>query len=343
MSHHHHHETDSYFMDQICLIALAGAFAAVCLTLYFWQTDMLSRILGPQFHNYILWSGIALTVMVLIRAAAVWQAAGGRPAAASSSCCGHAEHEHAGHEHCHHEHDHSHEEHNIQLATSQAAAHSHEPGGHHHHDEPGAECCSGAHSHNDQAWTPLKCLVLLAPIVFYLLGLPSTIQSARDVSEDVNMGKEADSYAAIVASGFQPWDQVALVSASFADPTQGEVYKIGFQELEGAAYSPDRMAYWDGKTVEVPGQFVPSSHSDRVFTLARMKISCCANDATQLSIKMVSREPITGINPSEWVKVTGRVEFRPRAPGTRLYDTYLQVQGTASIKKTPPDPNPYLQ
>jgi hypothetical protein len=351
MAHHLHDNSDSYFMDQICLIALGGAFAAVCLTLYFWQTPMLTRILAPQFHQYILWSGIVLLIMVLVRAAVIWKAAG-QPAlqtaangAAAIDQDHHHHEDHAGHSHCEegcshtHEAAHHHHHHHGEGEECSGAGRDHD-----HAHEAGDACCGEAghdHSH-DNAWTPLKCLVLLAPIVFYLMGLPTTILGARDTTSEANLTVEAENSAAIMACGFAPLNQAVLVgSAALADPTEGEIHRIGFAELEGTALDEQARKYWNNKIVEVPGQFVPSRQSDRVFTLARMRISCCAIDAVQLHITMVSREPITGFTPQEWVKVVGRVEFR-RNPNSGHYDTYLQVKGPRSISPTAPDPNPYL-
>ena len=73
-SHDHDHDQgDTYFIDQLCMVALCGAFGAVCLCLWFWQPTppkpaMLTLILGEQFHAYILASGIALTFLTLAQA-----------------------------------------------------------------------------------------------------------------------------------------------------------------------------------------------------------------------------------------------------------------------------------
>src|SRR5262245_19805916 len=102
---HHHDGEDTYYIDQLCMVAICGAFGAVCLTLYFWQTKMLELLLGPQFHIYILLSGAILLVLAVLRGAALWVQAG----AVS----------HAGHHHHHHDqqhndqHDHDHHEHSA--------------------------------------------------------------------------------------------------------------------------------------------------------------------------------------------------------------------------------------
>src|SRR5438445_5519788 len=81
MSHHEHvhdhqHAEDNYYIDQLCMVALSGAFGAICLSLYFWQTSMLQLLLGPQFHAFVLASGIVLLLVAGLRAYALWLQAG---------------------------------------------------------------------------------------------------------------------------------------------------------------------------------------------------------------------------------------------------------------------------
>src|ERR1051325_10297208 len=72
--HHHHHEgeEDPYFIDQLCMVGLSGAFGVVCLCLYFRQTEMLKNLLAENFHPYVLLSGIALTVIAFTRGGILW-------------------------------------------------------------------------------------------------------------------------------------------------------------------------------------------------------------------------------------------------------------------------------
>src|SRR5258707_15586061 len=73
---HTHEDSDTYYLDQLCLIALSAAFGGVCLTLYFLNTGMLKLMLAPQFHEFILWSGIVLLLLAFIRSAVVWRQVG---------------------------------------------------------------------------------------------------------------------------------------------------------------------------------------------------------------------------------------------------------------------------
>jgi hypothetical protein len=102
---HLHEDDDSYVVDQGCLIALAASFGGICLTLYFLNINMLRLMLGPQFHDFILWSGIVLITLAVIRAAILWwQRRSARIAHEAHghehACCGDHEHSHGhGHEH----------------------------------------------------------------------------------------------------------------------------------------------------------------------------------------------------------------------------------------------------
>src|SRR5476651_2526757 len=69
---HSHDEGDSYFIDQLCMVGLSGAFGMICLCLWFWQTEMLKNLLAEQFHLYVLLSGIALVVIAFTRGGVLW-------------------------------------------------------------------------------------------------------------------------------------------------------------------------------------------------------------------------------------------------------------------------------
>src|SRR5262249_48911615 len=123
---HTHASDDTYYLDQLCLIGISAAFGGICLALYFsmvfWQPPsavptgtpaatvqpadaeqdegqwpMLKRLLDKDFHPFILMTGIALMVLVLLRSIALWRTV------AAKSAANHA------HDHDHsHAHDHDH-------------------------------------------------------------------------------------------------------------------------------------------------------------------------------------------------------------------------------------------
>ena len=95
------------------------------------------------------------------------------------------------------------------------------------------------------------------------------------------------------------------------------------------------MTKCKGMVIEVRGQYSPYPGTDQVFQLVRLKISCCANDATQVNVDMVSREPIRNIKFSDWVQVTGRVDFRKDEKGS--YKTVLYISKASDVVKCAPD------
>jgi uncharacterized membrane protein YcgQ (UPF0703/DUF1980 family) len=118
------------------------------------------------------------------------------------------------------------------------------------------------------------------------------------------------------------------------------VTKVDFKMLEEIAAKEDRRAFWKNKIVSVRGQYSPVGGSNQLFMLVRFKISCCANDALQLNVPMASREPITGIARGDWVKVTGRVEFREDGGS---YKAVLIISKAKDVAPDFPDANPYIQ
>jgi uncharacterized membrane protein YraQ (UPF0718 family) len=191
-SHDHtHDEPDSYFIDQLCMVGLSGAFGVICLCLFFVQTKMLADLLAAQFHPYVLLSGIALVVIAAARGWILWQQSRDpafRP--------GH-EHDHSHHDHAHdHGHQHAVQEKppmqvGVQPATARAHEHSlgrsheHErdaASGHDHvHHEPHEHHLGHAHAQHDHdheeadhdhGWAPWRYVVILVPIILFLLGIP---------------------------------------------------------------------------------------------------------------------------------------------------------------------------
>jgi hypothetical protein len=70
---HAHAHDENYFIDQLCTVALAAAFGLICLALYFSHQEMLYRLLGQQFHPFVLGSGIALVLICGVRSMFLWR------------------------------------------------------------------------------------------------------------------------------------------------------------------------------------------------------------------------------------------------------------------------------
>jgi hypothetical protein len=325
-AHSHEQDTDTYYLDQLCLIAISGAFAGVCLTMYFWQARMLDLMLAPAFHKFVLWSGLALSVLVAIRAISLWRAVGQAQGA------------HDPHHACGHEHgpDHGHPppqghdcHHGPAVALADPSVEVHE----HSHEEG---CCGHEHG-----WAPWRYVVLLLPIMLYLLGLPNKPPSVAndritlDIAEDAHLG------AMLVGAGSVPFGALPPAWALTADHAVGPAKQVGLKELEQAAYESARRSQWQGQYVRVVGQLNLSPRNDHIFEVVRFRIQCCRADAIRISVPAMCRDSLAGAQPGEWVEVTGRVMFTETRPGTFI--TVLQVPHLKNIKTTDPDPNPYLQ
>jgi uncharacterized membrane protein YcgQ (UPF0703/DUF1980 family) len=436
--HGHTHDTDTYYLDQLCMIGLTGAFSAICLTLYFFKTGMLNLLLTDQFHPYVLAAGIALAIVTLVRATVLWRASGktghhhdhahGHDDH-SHGACGHdhgaCDHDHGEHGHHHHDHDHDHagHTHEPQTATVPLAVVEHQ----HAEEDDG----------HDHGWAPWRYIVLLIPLMLFLLGVPNKAMPLANAGQ-VDMTREAASVMRFMAAcpvpmmdsfagrlhmaasagtfyadeidrtapifidgslgsirGLQPGMNVAIklavdrdvvgnlgaaeiwavksgdapVKGSPSEWTQGQIRGVDtaeksltvaingkdetfdleaatglpFKTLESMASNSKIRDDYNGKRVQVTGEFAPFPNNDRVFSLARRKMQCCAADAIQLNVPIVSRESFTGYKSGDWVRVTGRVQFREKPGMPGVYQTVLIVNRAANIVRTVPDIDPYIK
>lgn len=325
---HHHHNDDTYFIDQLCMVGLSGAFGVICLSLYFWQVQMLNLLLAPQFHPFVVTSGFVLLAIALIRAATLWQEA--RPATAIKSLPvvdhGHShdhEHDHANcHDHDHdHDHDHSH---------SHSHSHSHDHGHDHSHDG------------HDHGWAPWRYVVMLVPIMLFMLGLPNKGPRAADHNDEesriAEMTREATQATSLV--GLDNWSRLGVLGKIAGDDALGQVVPASFKDILDSVSDRALRAKYEDATVEIRGQFVGDPRDPRFFSLVRFKIGCCAGDAVDTRINIFSREPITAIKRDSWAKVRGKVEYGKRGDTVIVR---LVTAGPATVVSCNPDINPYLQ
>jgi hypothetical protein len=324
---HHHDDGDTYFLDQSCMIGISGAFGAICLALYFMNLmtpadgqSMLGLLLGPQFHPFVLGSGIVLVLIAGIRAVTLWRQAG-RPAHS---------HEHG------HDHDHQHDHHDCGHEHGICADdHAHAAGQHHHHHHDGHSHHDHDAADHDHGWAPWRYVLLLVPIILFLLGLPNKGPQAAPVTVNLDRTQEAAAYAGMVAT--TP-DVLGWIAALYFN--EGEVVDVNFKKLYDEY--PNSSYYreeWKGKTVRLRGQFRPSPGTSHVFALVRHRIQCCGADAIPLPIPVVTRDAVPGFKANEWVTVTGVVDFQES--GGR-YMPVLQVLNNRSIKTCNPDAT-YIQ
>jgi hypothetical protein len=303
MAHDHAHEDrTSYFLEQISNIAICGLLGGVAVMMY--RQGMLYYILAPWAHLPVIIGGAVLLALVLVRAAAVWIETGSARADAGHQHgpgCAH-DHDHT-HEHAH-EHPHAHEHH-----------HAGEPCG---HDHPAAAADDCGHDHSWNGW---RYALLLLPAVLYFLNLPNSGFSNDYI--------EKNSQAVVLDD-----DGQIDVKVKNDRPRVLE-----FKELEKAAGNEELRADYEGHMGKIKGQFSPIS--DKIFTLVRMKMTCCAADAVPVKVAILSPEPVK-IPPGQWVEVTGQIQFRKQT-GKNEFIPILQLRSGADAVPIEPDTNPFLQ
>jgi hypothetical protein len=318
---HVHAKDSNYFIEQLCTIGVCGALGGVAITM--WLIPGGLGFLGEQFQkpngqpllSPVLWGGVAVVALVLIRAVAVWFSVG-KPDQAQT-------HNHSN-EHKHdHEHDLDHHLDHADGAHDHHNAHDHDHGHDHAHEHSHVENPAQDHGH-DHGWAPWRYVILLMPVGLYSLGLvPSAFSNLGKVDTNIDEG----SGAAISAKG-------------------GEVIN-GFLELGRASATPQARKNYEGRIARVIGQAVINADSRR-FGLVRYKISCCAADAVPLNMvvevrddddngKRFNAQTLQG----KWVEVKGIIQFRTLR-GTDEYVTVLVVKAEDVIPQAKTPTNPFV-
>lgn len=356
-AHDHGHDHGGHYTEQLLTIGACAAFGGV--TLMLWYGGTLKNLLADSFHLWVLLGGAALLVMAAINAVALWFSVGEAKAVpvhdhdhAHDHGHDHShDHAHCGHDHHHHDHDHGHCDHDHHHEHAHAHDHEHAHAGAAvqsaapaaaavstavRHDAPAAVAAAHDHGHDGHSHgaAPWRFLVLLIPVAIYFVVPLEALSSTGSKAIDVD------------ASG-----------VSGGKAMKKEISDIGFQQLQLAALYPDNRAMYEGETVRLIGQYVPKN--PRMFTLQRLKISCCVADAVPLDavilVDPASKETLDGGKlQGRWVQVTGRVQFLKRADSD-AYATTLVLTPTDDWPLTPtkdrpdalvmekaPPANPYL-
>jgi hypothetical protein len=286
----------------------------------------LSLMLHRKFHFYVLLGSLLLLTTVTIRAVVLWFQVDKDDAAA-----GHEhDHDHAHdhhHEHgcCDHDHDHDHGvvgQPALQGVATSLPVVAGAGTGHHDHDHDHDHTHERGHDHG---WAPWRYIVLMLPLMLYFLNLPNRAFQAHG-SDIPLMG-----------------DMVAPEAVADRGTT-----RVGFTQLEEAALTEERRAYYEGKTVRLTGMY--KDYDNKRFTLIRYKINCCAADAVPVKAlimvdpKATSERLDTDKLRSQWVEVTGRIAFI-KEPGGERYVTALILYAPVQekVKIVPIDANPWLQ
>lgn len=331
---HTHEETENtYFLDQLCTIAVVGLLGFTAIGLYekgwLWKKFQLI----DRFHIPVFAAGIALLVMATLRALALWQLAG-QVRTRKAHETDHPEHDEpaghdheAGHEHSHgHEHAHSHD-HDHDHAHSHGHEHSH--GNEHAHEETMEE-----HEDHDHGWSPWRYAILIIPAVLFFLGLPadgfnlSRLKDALKEQElEAGLSNKRLAFAAVAGTpGF-----VVMKKTNKPD-------HLKFSELAVHATREKSRNYFEGRTVILEGQFSLMPGKDNQFKLFRVKVNCCGPDAITLQAQIIAPEPLQGIGYQDWVRIEGELSFQKIA-GKNEYLPVIQLPTMQSIQKIPEPSN----
>ena len=310
MAHAHTHSEaeGAYFLDQLCTVAICGALGGVAVMM--WKYNMLRFILAPGFWSPVLYGGVALLLLVAVRAVALWQVAGKAradnhnhdPAHDHEHDHAHAgDHAHAPGETCDHDHAHGHD-HNHDHAHGHGHSHGHGHGHGHGHDD---------HEHG---WTPWRYAVLLLPVVLYFLNLPNQGFSNERMNREL-----------------QPQELIGVSEG--VKKKGGAAIRLKFRDLANAAVWKKSRDFYEGRTIILTGMYHPLS--DKEFTLFRMKMTCCAADSIPLKARIISPEPIERFQMRDWVQVEGTLQFL-KVAGQDEWMPVIRIDSPNQIQPTEP-------
>lgn len=232
----------------------------------------------------------------------------------------------------------------IRALALRGAGHAHGHDHHHGHSHEHApgECCDHDHSHaHEHAHTHeivslWRYIVLAVPLMIILSGL-----APQGLSADIyqkRMSKEQIAAIAAVSDDME-----------LPDGRKGEGQEVfaTIKELSDAAIDSNRRGYWE--SVEKPvrartiGQFVPEAGFSNRYRLMRIKITCCAADATPVGVMVMGT--FAHLNPKhgDWLEIVGPVSFID-VPNTRTGQSqYFTVVHQQIVMRTTAPSDVYLQ
>ncbi len=179
------------------------------------------------------------------------------------------------------------------MSTEQSAI-SQEPCDHHHGDSSGLLSLT------------LKTLLLILPLGMFFFGQTNhytmtTVQN-RGVVQDLSKLPAAKASSRTMAAA---GDQTSnAVTSSGAMPIQ-------IIDMLYAVQMPSYREEFEGKQVELTGQFVPlttgNAKGDR-FQVIRLFVTCCAADAKPVGVTVQYDKPLK-VSEMDWLKITGTPTF----------------------------------
>jgi uncharacterized membrane protein YcgQ (UPF0703/DUF1980 family) len=141
-------------------------------------------------------------------------------------------------------------------------------------------------------------------------------------------GRNADSEPTLPSDDYEqpiPPSPSASPSNEFVNdslkPDKSGRIKTEIIDLLYAAQEPFTRKDFEGKDVELIGQVVPNKLKAGAksiaptgsFKLLRLVMVCCAADAMPVAVKIETKLPPAEVREMQWLRVTGRVHYRPRS------------------------------
>ena len=321
-AHHHHGESVSnYFTEQLLTILVCGLIGFAAIQMY--RTDRLG-FLADQFRTPVLYGGIGVLVLVVLRSIAVWKEAGDMQAQLQA-----CDQNHVHTPDCNHEH-----------------FHTYGPDEEHDHE----------HSH-DLSWVFARMLILFFPVALYFLGLPNSVFSMqtqldmikgesalggemlKELAKDATVIEEKKSDSGTIrvlktktglmirettlTAGVEP--KLELIA--------GEGEAMRFNVLNDAALDAGKREYIGGKTAILEGRF--KRLADKEFSLFRLKMTCCAADTVPLKVRIVVPQALAGFSDFDWVQVKGQIQFL-KVPGQDRFIPVIMVADIRDVQKAEP-------
>lgn len=304
---------------------------------WFFVSGRVASYLHPAFHVWTIASGITLLLMA---AALIFLPQG--PAGNSDIL-------HSGDDHEGHDHGHDHE-HTADCAPghvhSDSCGHEHEHEhegccGHDPSDTTGphrhATCCG--HPHGDPGVGVIPALILIVPLLTAATVSPSQFGAAavanRGYVQSINdlPGYQPFVEPALPTEDGSPGPTEVTPSSDYLPRNAAGQITAQTVDLLYAAEEPAMREDFDGKEVEMIGQFMPAKENNAKgnrFSLVRMFVMCCAADARPVAVSVEAN----GASAPEmsWVKVVGKATF-PLEGGRRI--PVVQAESV-----TPCDPPP---
>ena len=203
----------------------------------------------------------------------------------------------------------------LVFAAARGVAVWSEAGAAAHVHGPDCDHADGPHADHDHGGAFWRLIVLAFPLLLFLMGLPNEAfireYKERRLGTVVTLGDVAE----VRAKG-------------------GDIVSLTFDELSAATIDPGKRDSLEGRTISLKGQYRKAG--EREFTLFKYKVNCCLADMISLKAQILPAFIPFELRPSEWVQVTGTVQFVD-AKGRGQFLPLIRVKEENGIARTAPE------